>query len=304
MQEISLNFTDCPPQFENFFLPILRTKYRIRLDERPDFLIYALTGHRHRLYNCIKIFVHHETYPPNWKECDYAILPIRTGDPRQLYIPLYAFDRPPNPLLRGGEDWDAILREKTRFCALLSNYADRTVAGRIRFFHALNRRRKVDSPGRALNNTGFQGIPGFEGKMAFYRSYRFVISFENKDRPGWITEKMYDPLAAHAVPIYWGPRDAGEVFDPGCFLNAADFRCPEDLADHVLALEADPPRYLRMLQVPPFRKNLVPEVFSHEKVLEFFDQIFASKNRPVAQRRWFFPLTKWRLVKRNKLPTE
>lgn len=304
MQEISLNFSDCPPQFENFFLPILETRYRIRRDDRPDFLIYALTGHRHRLYNCTKILVHHETYPPNWKECDYAILPVQTGDPRQLYIPLYAFDRSPAPLLRGGEDWQAILRAKTRFCALLSNYADRTVANRVRFFHALNRRRKVDSPGRALNNTGFRGIPGFEGKMAFYGSCRFVISFENKDRPGWITEKMYDPLAAHAVPIYWGTQDAGKMFDPGCFLNAADFRTPEELAEEVLALDADPTRYLRMLQTPPFPGNKPPEVFSPERVLDFFGRIFASHQKPVSQQRWFFRLTKWRLAKRNKLPTE
>jgi hypothetical protein len=304
MREISLNFSDCPPQFENFFLPILSKSFHIRREERPDFLIYALTGHRHRLYNCTKIFVHHETYPPNWKECDYAILPIRTGDPRQLYLPLYAFDRSPHPLLRGGEDWQAILRSKTRFCALLSNYADRTVANRVRFFHALNRHRKVDSPGRALNNTGFRGIPGFEGKMAFYGGYRFVISFENKDRPGWITEKMYDPLAAHAIPIYWGPADAVEVFNPGCFLNAADFRSPEELAEAVLALDHDSSRYLQMLSTPPFRENRPPEFFSEERILEFFEGIFAKTQRPVAQRRWFFPLTKWRLAKRNKLPTE
>ena len=299
-----MNFSDCPPQFENFFLPILEKKYRIRRDDRPDFLVYALTGHRHRLYNCTKILVHHETYLPDWRECDFAILPIETGDPRQLYLPLFAFDRLPDPLLRGREDWEVILAAKTRFCALLSNYADRTVANRIRFFQALNRRRKVDSPGRALNNTGFQGIPGLEGKMAFYRQYRFVISFENKDCPGWITEKMYDPLAAHAVPIYWGTREAGRVFSPGCFLHAGDFSSPEALAEEVLALDTDSHRYLQMLQTPPFPDNRPPEVFSEDRILDFFERVFTTRQKPAARRRWFFGLTKWRLAKRNKLPGE
>jgi len=106
---ISLNFSDCPPQFENYFLPILEEKYTIRRDERPDFLVYALTGHRHRLYNCIKIYVHHETYRPNWKECDYAILPIDLNDSRVLHIPIFAFDRSPQPLIRGGEDENPLL---------------------------------------------------------------------------------------------------------------------------------------------------------------------------------------------------
>lgn len=304
MREVSLNFSDCPIQIERFFISVLEKKYRLRRDDRPDFLMYALTGQRHRLYNCTKIFVHHETYFPNWSECDYAVLPISLEDPRHLYLPLYAFDRLPDPLIRGGEDWETMIQNKGRFCALLSNYADGTVANRIGFFRALNRRRKVDSPGRALNNTGFQGIPGWSGKMDFYRNYRFVISFENKDCPGWVTEKMYDPLAAHAIPIYWGPSDTTEVFQPGCFINAAEFSSHEDLADHVLALDADPERYRQVLQTPPFYGNRPPEIFSHQRILEFFERVFTDGRRPVAQRRWFFPLTKWRLVKRNKLPGE
>ena len=183
---ISLNFSDCPPQFENYFLPILEEKYTIRRDERPDFLVYALTGHRHRLYNCIKIYVHHETYRPNWKECDYTILPIDLNDSRVLHIPIFAFDRSPQPLIRGGEDWAAIQKMKTRFCAALSSYANTTVKQRTQLFHSLNRRQRIDSPGRGMNNTGFSGIGD---KLAFYQSYRFVLAVENKERIGWTTEK-------------------------------------------------------------------------------------------------------------------
>ena len=38
--------------------------------------------------------------------------------------------------------------------------------------------------------------------------------------------------------------------------------------------------------------------------VEFFHRVFRSRQTPVAQRRWFFGLTKWRLAKRNKLPGE
>ncbi len=298
---ISLNFSDCPPQFENYFLPILEEKYTIRRDERPDFLVYALTGHRHRLYNCIKIYVHHETYRPNWKECDYAILPIDLNDSRVLHIPIFAFDRSPQPLIRGGEDWVAIQKTKTRFCAALSSYANTTVKQRTQLFHSLNRRQRIDSPGRGMNNTGFSGIGD---KLAFYQSYRFVLAFENKERIGWTTEKMYDPLAAYAIPIFWGDRNASKYFNPDSFINAHDFRDHEELADYVCHVEATPKLYDKYLRATPFVNNLPPEEFSRERVLRFFEKIFAAQIKPIVQKRWFFGLTKWRLAKRNKLSTE
>ena len=298
---ISLNFSDCPPQFENYFLPILEEKYTIRRDERPDFLVYALTGHRHRLYNCVKIYVHHETYLPNWKECDYAILPIDLNDSRVLHIPIFAFDRSPQPLIRGGEDWAAIQKMKTRFCAALSSYANNTVKERTQFFHSLNRRQRIDSPGRGMNNTGFSGIGD---KLAFYQSYRFVLAFENKERIGWTTEKMYDPLAAYAIPIFWGDRNASKYFNPDSFINAHDFRDHEELADYVCHVDSNPNLYEKYLRATPFVNNLPPEEFSRDRVLRFFDKIFSTQIKPITQKRWFFGLTKWRLAKRNKLPSE
>ena len=301
MRDISLNFSDCPPQFENFFLPILEEKYRIRRDERPDYLIYALTGHRHRLYNCVKIFVHHETYPPDWKQCDYAILPFRLRHPRVLHVPLFAFDRSPVPLIRGGEDWRTIEHEKKRFCAVLTSYANRSVCGRIRFFETLNRRRRVDSPGRGMNNTGFRGIGD---KLSFYRNYRFVLAFENKELEGWTTEKMYDPFAAYAVPIFWGDPCVNDFFNPKAFINARDFKNDATLADYVCQVDTSPELYRQYLEAPPFKNNLSPEEFSRRRVLDFFNRIFSTPIRPAAQRRWYFSVTKWRLAKRNKLPHE
>jgi hypothetical protein len=43
-------------------------------------------------------------------------------------------------------------------------------------------------------------------------------------------------------------------------------------------------------------------VYDLSRLVDFFRWIFATPVRPVAQRRWFFPLTKWRLAKRNKMP--
>ena len=301
---LSINFTDCPIHLEHFFVRVLSRRYRLNREDRPDFLVYALTGQRHRLYNCVKIYTHHEVYRPNWKECDYAVLPFLGDDPRHYYLPIFAYNRSPEPLLRQNPDYDRILAEKTRFCALLSAYVDSSVRRRMGLFYELNRRKKVDSIGRAANNTGWKVPGGHHPKLEALRSYKFTIAFENKELAGWTTEKMYDPLAVHTVPIFWGDPRATEFFNPEAFINAYDFRGLSDLADYVCAVDADEKLYRKYLEAPPFRNNTPPDVFSEDRLLDFMDRIFTTPIKPVAQRRWFFHLTKWRLAKRNKLPSE
>ena len=296
---LSINFSDCPVHLEDFFIRILSRRYRLHREDRPEFLVYALTGHRHRLYNCVKIYTHHEIYQPNWKECDYAVLPFLGNDPRHYYLPIFAYNRPPDPLIRQNHDSDEIRSEKTRFCALLSAYVNRSVRHRMRFFNELNHRKKVDSIGRAANNTGWKVPGGHNPKLEALRPYKFTIAFENKDLEGWTTEKMYDPLAVHTVPIFWGDRRAVEYFNPEAFINAYDFKSLSDLADYVCAVDADERLYRRYLEAPPFRNNVPPEVFSEDRLLDFLDRVFTTPIKPVAQRRWFFHLTKWRLAKRN-----
>ena len=301
---LSINFSDCPVHIEDFFVRILSRRHRLHREDRPEFLVYALTGHRHRLYNCVKIYTHHEVYQPNWKECDYAVLPFLGTDPRHYYLPIYAYNRSPEPLIRRNPAWDRIRLEKTRFCALLSAYVDRSVRHRMDFFEILNRRKKVDSIGRAANNTGWKAPGGHQPKLEALRPYRFTIAFENKELEGWTTEKMYDPLAVHTVPIFWGDRRAVEYFNPEAFINAYDFKNLSELADYVCAVDTDETLYRKYLEAPPFRNNTPPDVFSEERLLDFLGRIFTSPIKPVAQSRWFFHLTKWRLAKRNKLATE
>jgi hypothetical protein len=174
----------------------------------------------------------------------------------------------------------------------------------MNFFEELNRRKKVDSIGRAANNTGWKVPGGHDPKLEALIPYKFTIAFENKELEGWTTEKMYDPLAVHTVPIFWGDRRAVEYFHPEAFINAYDFKSLSELADYVCEVDTNEALYLRYLQAPPFRNNTPPDVFSEAKLLDFLGQIFAAKVKPVAQRRWFFQLTKWRLAKRNKLSTE
>ena len=106
----------------------------------------------------------------------------------------------------------------------------------------------------------------------------------------------------HTIPIHWGDPRAKEYFNPESFISAHDFKNLEELAEYVIHVDETPELYARYVQAPPFHGNCPNPAFDLDKLVDFFRRIFSTPLRPVAQRRWFFPLTKWRLTKRNKLP--
>jgi len=304
---VSLNFIDFPPQSRAFFLDLLSPHYDFVFEDTPDFLFYSHIGQRHRLYNCVKIFHTQEKYFPNWKECDYAAVSVLVEDPRAAYLPIYAFDGRAERLVRASAPDPAVLREsKPNFCCLLCAYVDSTVRRRARFFQVLNRRRKVDSAGRALNNVGFRLPPGdrYQVKVDWLAGYRFNLAFENTRRAGWTTEKLVDPLHVHTIPIYWGDPRVKEYFNPESFICRDDFSSDEELAEYVLHVDDHPELYARYVRASPFHHNQPNRAYDRQALVAFFDRVFRTPIRPVARRRWFFGLTKWRLAKRNKLPGE
>jgi hypothetical protein len=59
-----------------------------------------------------------------------------------------------------------------------------------------------------------------------------------------------------------------------------------------------------MLSEPPFLNNRVPEIYSQDRLLEFLVREIEKPGVPAARRRWFWPLTRWRIVKRDRVHGE
>ena len=302
---VSLGYCDLHEGGRTFFTRLLSPHFHLRWDDPAEFIIYGHISHQYRLQNGVKIYWSQELYGPNWKECDYAIIPHLVEDSRAYYLPIYAFDGMADKLIRPSvPDPVAIRSAKPHFCSLLCAYADHTTQKRQEFFRILNRRRKVDSAGPALNNTGFR-VPKenrYQSKIDWIRNYRFNLAFENRLQPGWTTEKLVDPLHVHTIPIHWGDPRVKDYFNPESFICAHDFPSLDALAEYVLHVDDTPELYARYIRATPFHQNRPNPAYDLNHLVEFFQRIFSSRTRPIAQRRWFFPLTKWRLAKRNKLP--
>ncbi|MGF1484676.1 MAG: glycosyltransferase family 10 domain-containing protein [Opitutales bacterium] len=281
------------------FIRLLRQRYDVRLVDRPELLLVGHAGHKHRLYTCAKLFFTDEGDQPDFRHYDYAITQRKLDDPRHCRQPSYArWLDDPNRLIKQPGEADKTLAEKDKFCAFFTGYANAKVQHRIDFFNTLSRYRPVDSGGKAMNNIGGPVPFGLKAKLAFLRRYKFTIAFENKQLPGYITEKIIEPMAARSVPIYWGDPGIVEEFNPKSFINANDFDSFRALADYVATVDQDASLYREYLEAPFFRGNALNRFFAPEYLLNFFDHVIGEARARAGQLSASQPpWGRWRLAK-------
>lgn len=141
-------------------------------------------------------------------------------------------------------------REKTAEAPAVyfaSNAYDRS--GRLQYVEELMRFLPIDSFGKSLKNRELPDDRGRETKLATIGRYRFNIAFENSLTQDYVTEKFFDPLLAGCVPVYRGAPNIAE-FAPGenCFIDAAAFDGPRELAEYLHWLTGNPAEYAKYLE--------------------------------------------------------
>ena len=172
----------------------------------------------------------------------------------------------PSPLLLSQiPEGHTSLQPKTTFC----NFTYRNPqARRIEIFHKLDAYRRVESTGPLLNNMGYRMI----SKSRVLGAYKLTIAFENTLAPGYVTERLLEPLSGGSVPIHHGGAMASEDFNGGAFIDASRFRDYDELVDHVIAVDQDMGRHSAYLSQPVFKQmpndpEPLPEVI-HARLAE------------------------------------
>ncbi|WP_217571471.1 glycosyltransferase family 10 fucosyltransferase [Mesorhizobium sp. GbtcB19] len=107
-------------------------------------------------------------------------------------------------------------------------------SGRDTFIAELSRHIAVDCYGRYRPNRQIIGPDlGRQTKLETIGRYPFCLALENSIAPDYVTEKMFDPLAAGTVPVYLGAPNAAAFVPDGCYIDAASFGTPADLAAYL-----------------------------------------------------------------------
>ncbi len=141
----------------------------------------------------------------------------------------------------------AILSNKTSLILfkLISPYKTSLYNKRVSLFKYLDDSREFWLYGNGWNRAarfsfverilGFYKFKSYVGevkqpdKYNVIRKYRYYIAFENTVAPGYITEKIFDALKSHVVPIYYGAKNISEFIPLKSFVDASKFKNNESL---------------------------------------------------------------------------
>jgi alpha(1,3/1,4) fucosyltransferase len=284
-----------PDSFRMFF-PFVYDKYDFVLSREPQIVFYSVFSPQFRPYadprhhapvvrlnsgNFVRVFFTGENFEPDMAGCEFAMtFSALTDHPNHLRLPLWVYeDRGwgfgPEKLVKTTDiDWEKIVREKTEFCNFVYLHE---VPYRDAIFTRLNTYKRVDAAGRAMNNMKGWTVPMAPSRVAakveFFRRYKFTLAVENTIWPGYMTEKLADPMFADSIPIYVGDPQAQLSFDTDSYIDFARFSSMKEMLEFVREVDNNRDLYLKMLAAPYYRGNAIPSYARDETTLAFFDRI-------------------------------
>ena len=119
-----------------------------------------------------------------------------------------------------------------------------------------------------MNNVGAP-VPN---KLDFCAQYKFNIAFENSVSPGYVTEKVMQPLAVHSIPIYYGAPNVEEDFTEASMVRVKDEADIERAVEEIIYLDTHDDDYLEKVQAPCLTHN-TPD-FYFQRMRRFLSHIF------------------------------
>ena len=295
MKEIKIDFRYFWKNFNkenNLFINLLKQEYKVTLSQDPEFVFFSSFKNKNTLKmptidgDFVKIFYTGENCRPEMNKCDYAFTfdyDEKINNPRHLRLPLYTFHGAGEDLIKNfnSKQTEQLAKGKKQFCAYVYS---KDTKERTEIFNKLSKYKKINAPGKSMNNqeplsenkliqligkierktTGKNQIGGllsrhFEDyektKVNFLKSHKFTIAFENSSYPGYTTEKMYHPMLANSIPIYWGNPDIDRDFNTKSFINYHEYNDMNKVIDKVIELDNNEKKYIKMLQKPWYKNN-------------------------------------------------
>lgn len=264
---------------DNFFVNLIKTHcgFEIKTVEphqTPDILFYSVFGESNGAYRAgRKVFYAGEPVPhrPN---ADFNI----TFDASNIVntrLPLWVcyFD---DAIMKLKPRQFSPITKREKFCSYIATQPG-FGNNRQLFVERLSAQyKRVDCGGVHLNNIGGAIPPGVNasGKIEHNKQYKFAVAFENRQYPGYVTEKICDAYKSGCIPIYWGTPDVTQDFNPNTFINANDFTDFDALIDHIRRVDCDDELYASYFK-DPILSDAWMQVFA-DPTHAFFKQLVSD----------------------------
>ncbi|MCR5050870.1 MAG: hypothetical protein K6A36_07290 [Paludibacteraceae bacterium] len=108
-----------------------------------------------------------------------------------------------------------------------------------------------------------------DDKIAYLRQFRFNLCPENTNSRGYVTEKIFEAIAAGCVPIYWGNEGYPEpdILNPKAIVYL-DKDNPTEGLELLRKLKEDPEAYAEFASQPRFLPNAEKTIYAYYERLE------------------------------------
>lgn len=270
--------------FDNLFTYALSQKYNVIVSSEDPELVIS-NDYRERYKNAKMIYFSSEPFF-DIGVMDYATTQLYVNKPNFVRLPLYLLYAYEYYKFGITETYGQVffdlpkVYDKTNFCAYLAGGPCPTSI-RERFFNKLSEYKQVHAAGKHLKNVVGPGgevgtIEGSIEKIKFISSYKFTMSFENKEEYknciGWTSEKIIEPRLAGSIPIHWGNPRINEDFNDDSIINWYKYGSDEKTIEKIIEIDNDDDLYMDYLK-QPFINLKNKNLFEIDYVLNIFDNI-------------------------------
>ena len=107
--------------------------------------------------------------------------------------------------------------------------------------------------------------------------YKFYLSFENTICTDYVTEKFFNILQTDMIPVVMGAADYKSIAPPHSYIDALQFKGPEDLAKYLIKLDGDDRLYEEYFR---WKETFIVESGVNQMARHAFCDLCAKLNRP------------------------
>ncbi len=162
-----------------------------------------------------------------------------------------------------------INKKEKKFCLFLVSNGN--CEQRNEIFNRLMEYKKVDSPGKFMNNMN-ETCPANVTSPEYHNfisKYKFMICCENISKPNYFTEKLINGYYNETIPIYWGCSNISDYVNMDAILHLPpDYSNSElnELLNKIKYLDANESAYKKMYEKSFFKNGKIPDEFNIEKI--------------------------------------
>lgn len=234
---------------------LLDSTYKIEISNNPDVVFGSVRGNNEfsKYPNAVKIQIIGESEEPyfNW-DIDYSIsMSLNSYNGKNLYCPFFVFRHICDP-----DQFDTTYSNTNRDKLCVACFRNKN-SFRNDSFTELQNIISIENVSGAIGNS-------IKEKLNKISEYKFNFCFENKQKPGYLTEKIYESFMGGCIPVYAGDKFVSKIFNPKAFINCNE-KSVNQIAEQINKINNNKELYDEMISQPMFNdsnymKNKLSEV--------------------------------------------